>query len=241
MLQPVAVARLGRQPYARVWDLQRALQADLVAGRGRETLLLCEHEPVITLGRSASSGNILVPQAKLREGGVQIFEIERGGDVTYHGPGQIVAYPILDLRLRRRDVGWYMRSLEEVIIRALAAAGLPARRVPSKTGVWTADGARKLAAIGVRISRWCTMHGFSLNVRDCSRGFALINPCGFKDIQISSVSEELGRPAGMEELEEALISSFGAVFAAAQPQPLPPDRSGAEAPAAARSAPAPER
>jgi lipoate-protein ligase B len=198
------IKTLGRIPYQEAWDLQRELQRQVIALEAPEHLFLCEHPPTITIGRSSGEGHILVGTEQLAALGVQTFEIERGGDVTYHGPGQLVGYPILDLRKRRRDVGWYMRQLEEVLIRLLLELGLEGSRLPGKTGVWLSEDARiphprKLASLGVRISRWVTMHGFALNVGSVpeelslERGFSLINPCGLGDVEMSSVQRELSR------------------------------------------------
>lgn len=205
--------------------MQREIQRANIDGVGAQTLLLCEHEPVITLGRSTKSGNVLASREFLSSRGVEVLEIERGGDVTYHGPGQLVGYPLLDLSPLKRDVGWYMRSLEEVILRTLQDFSIPAVRVPERTGVWTEHTEndsffpyRKVSSIGVRISRWCTLHGFSLNVRNCSSGFSLINPCGFTDVRVTSLEEEmlarsLVPPADlMEQTTDRIEAHFCTVF-----------------------------
>lgn len=204
------VLRLGKRPYREVWDLQRSLQQALMRGEGEETLILCEHDPVITIGRSAKSGNLIASPEHLAKLGIEAIEIERGGDITYHGPGQLVAYPLLNLNNHRRDVGWYLRLLEDVVIDTLQASGITGLRYPGRTGVWTqvpenvinfaplegsaprsSDGRpRKIASIGVRLSRWCTLHGLALNVHDCRVGFQCINPCGFTDIDVTSMAEE---------------------------------------------------
>jgi len=193
---------LGRIAYKEAWDLQRELQQAVIAEKSPEHLLLCEHPPTITIGKSAKDGHVLASDEQLAKLGVELFQVERGGDVTYHGPGQLVGYPIMDLRLRRRDVGWYMRQLEEVVIRLISNCGLTGSRIEGKTGVWIARSsqtthARKLCSLGVRISRWVTMHGFAINVGSVpgefalESGFGLINPCGLGDVDMSSVAREL--------------------------------------------------
>jgi lipoate-protein ligase B len=214
------IRRLGLRPYREVWDLQKKLQAELIAGAGRDTLILCRHPAVITLGRSAKSENVLASAEELSRGGVERFEIERGGDVTFHGPGQLVAYPIVNLNFKKRDVGWYMRSLEEMLIRLLARYAVKGQRIDGKTGVWveSCDGAaKKIASIGVRISRWCTMHGAALNVEPDVPGFSLINPCGFNSSEMTSMAEclkdgSLPKEFRLVELEDVLVQYFVEVF-----------------------------
>jgi len=209
------ILNLGLKPYREVWELQKTLQADLIAGQGAETILTCEHLPVITAGRSAVPQNLLTPPAKLKELGIDLVYVERGGDFTYHGPGQLVVYPILDLRMRRRDVAWYMRLLEEVIIKSLAWFELPAFRLKGQTGVWTQvvendrdSKARKIAALGVRISHWCTMHGFSLNVLNCLDGFIHINPCGLQSSSVTSMQHEKQKAFKLHEVRKVVIKNF---------------------------------
>ena len=206
------VLNLGLRPYTEVWELQKQLQSELIAGAGQETLIICEHTPVVTLGASAEEQNLLFPIPALNERGIEVIKVERGGDVTYHGPGQLVMYPIMDLRRRRQDVGWYIRSLEDVIIRTLAHFGITGMRVNGKPGVWTAANeeggifhGRKIASIGVRISRWCTMHGMALNVQGCEGGFSVINPCGFTGIEISTMKQEAGH--GFETAEVGVTAA----------------------------------
>jgi lipoate-protein ligase B len=204
---PARLLDLGTREYGEVWELQR----DLVAARQRDeiadTLVLVEHPHVITAGRSAHRENLLAV------GDVPLFEIERGGDVTYHGPGQLVGYPIFLLRPEERDLHRYLRNLEEGLIRAVGRFGLAGDRKAGWTGVWTAGGARKLASIGVAVKRWVTMHGFALNVSTDLTRFAAINPCGLDASVMASVSSELGRPIGMDEMKAAVRESFAGVFA----------------------------
>jgi lipoyl(octanoyl) transferase len=206
------VKRLGVVEYEEALALQQRLVEDRKAGRISDQLLLLEHPAVITLGvraRSDRSHVIATPEA-LSARGVGVFETGRGGDVTYHGPGQLVGYPIIDLRPDRCDVHRYVRDLEEVLIRAVAAFGISATRIPGLTGIWVGDA--KLAAIGVRISRWVTSHGFALNVNTQLSDFELIVPCGISDKSVTSMERLLGRSLAMGEVEDAVIAAFGPVF-----------------------------
>ena len=212
------VRRLGLIDYAEALDLQRALVEQRKQGLIPDQLLLLEHPDVITLGvrtRNDRSHVLATPESLAAEG-VGLFETGRGGDVTYHGPGQLVGYPIFDLNPDRRDVHRYVRDLEEALIRASAEFGIRARRVAGLTGIWVDEGGAdaKLAAIGVRISRWVTSHGFALNVNTDLSRFGLIVPCGIADKGVTSMSRLLGRPVPMDEVADALVRAFQAVFAA---------------------------
>lgn len=204
------VRRLGRVAYARGLELQAELVAARQAGRIPDQLLLLEHDPVFTLGRNARSENVLFPAEALRERGFEVFETGRGGDVTYHGPGQLVGYPILELPPERRDVHRYVRELEEVMIRTCAEYGLAASRVAGLTGAWL--GQEKLGAIGVRISRWVTSHGFALNISTDLAPFELIVPCGIRGRGVTSLERALGRPLAMAAVMDRLTAHFAAVF-----------------------------
>ena len=206
------VRRLGRVRYADGLALQERLVEQRKAGAVPDTLLLLEHEPVFTLGRNARQENVLFPAEALRERGFDVFEAGRGGDVTYHGPGQLVAYPILELPHERRDVHRYVRDLEEVMIRLCADYGLPAGRVPGRTGCWVDDD--KIGAIGVRISRWVTSHGLAFNVTTDLAPFRLIVPCGISDKGVTSLLKPLGRDVPMDEVMERLEVRFRDVFGA---------------------------
>ena len=206
----VFVCNLGLVPYEPAWRLQQKLQRELLEGSGQETLLLCEHKPVITLGAGASEMNLLVDRAELQRLGIEVFKVERGGDITWHGPGQLVAYPILNLAKRRKDVGWYMRSLEEAVIRTLWDFGLQGRRVSGRTGVWI-DDRHKIASLGVRISRWCTMHGLALNVCCGREGFSLINPCGLRDVQTVAM-KDYGCAANVKTVSAVFQKAFEEIF-----------------------------
>jgi lipoyl(octanoyl) transferase len=209
-VKPLEVRRLGRVPYARGLELQAGLVAERQAGRIADQLLLLEHDPVFTLGRNARGENVLHPAEALRERGFEVFETGRGGDVTYHGPGQVVGYPILDLAPDRRDVHRYVRDLEEVMMQTCAAYGLSASRVPGLTGTWLGD--LKIGAIGVRIARWVTSHGFAFNVATDLSAFELIVPCGIRGRGVTSLERALGRPVPLAEVALRLATSFGTVF-----------------------------
>jgi lipoyl(octanoyl) transferase len=204
------VLRLGRIPYAHGLELQESLVIERQAGRIPDQLLLLEHDAVFTLGRNAQAQNILLPAEALRERGFEVFETGRGGDVTYHGPGQVVGYPILDLSPDRRDVHRYVRDLEEVMIRTCADYGLAASRVVGLTGTWLED--EKIGAIGVRIARWVTSHGFALNVGTDLSAFDLIVPCGIRGRGVTSLERKLGRPVPLDDVMDRLAASFAAVF-----------------------------
>ncbi len=202
------VRRLGLVRYQDALTLQEQLVEDRKAGRIGDQLLLLEHHPVITLGvRSRNDrSHVLQTPESLAAQGIDLFETGRGGDVTYHGPGQLVGYPIVDLTPERRDVHRYVRDLEEVLIRSVAPFGIEAGRIPGLTGIWV--GSEKLAAIGVRISRWITSHGFALNVSTNLDHFRLIVPCGIPDKGVTSMERLLGRRVEMAEVEDQVARQF---------------------------------
>ena len=207
----IDVRRLGLVSYADGLELQRALVDDRKAGRIPNTLLLLQHPHVLTIGvKKDGRQHILAAPDLLAARGVEVFETGRGGDVTYHGPGQLVGYPIHNLDPDRRDVHKYVRDLEEVMIRACADYGLAADRVKGMSGTWIRDA--KIGAIGVRISRWVTSHGFAFNVTTDLDFFKLIVPCGIADKAVTSLAGQLGRPVPMAEVEDALIRHFTGVF-----------------------------
>jgi lipoyl(octanoyl) transferase len=203
--------------YARGLEIQESLVAERQAGRVDDQLLLLEHDPVFTLGRNARRENVLFPADALRERGFEVFDTGRGGDVTYHGPGQVVGYPILDLSPDRRDVHRYVRDLEEVMIRACADYGIEAGRVPGLSGTWV--GQDKIGAIGVRIARWVTSHGFAFNVATDLSAFDLIVPCGIRGRGVTSLARLLGRPVPLGEVVDRLATHFVAVFERTVVQP----------------------
>ena len=208
----LAVRRLGRLPYAEALALQRSLVEDRRAGRIDDTLLFVEHPHVLTLGARGDGGrsHILATDETLATRGIEVHETGRGGDITYHGPGQIVGYPIIDLNPDRRDVHRYVRDLETVLIRTAADYGIVAGRVEGLTGVWVDD--EKLAAIGVRIARWITSHGFALNVTTDLDHFDLIVPCGIAERRVTSLARLLGRPPDTAEVEDRIVEHFRNVF-----------------------------
>lgn len=207
----LTVRRLGVVPYAQALALQERLVSERRSGRVGDMLLLLEHPHVITMGSSSDPEHVLVSAEERDRRGIDLVEVGRGGDVTYHGPGQLVGYPILDLKPGRKDLHRYLRDLEEVIIRAAGSLGVAAHRSPGLTGVWTATG--KLAAIGVRVSSgWITSHGFALNVCNDLSWFGTIVPCGIHDRDVTSLSRELGREVTLDQASEAVLEAFGDVF-----------------------------
>jgi lipoate-protein ligase B len=202
---------LGRVAYGEALALQTRLQQDVIARRGHPGyLLLLEHPPVITAGRSARPAELRASPEELRRLGVEVLATNRGGRYTYHGPGQLVGYPVLDLKVYRADVHWYMRRLEEVLIQVLGGLGVEAGRRPGETGVWV--GGRKIASIGVAIRRWVTAHGFALNVAPDMKHFQLLRPCGLSPGTMLSLAELLGEVPPMEELARVVAEAFAHAF-----------------------------
>ena len=204
------VEQLGVVDYAEGLRLQQARAAARKAGTIPDTLLLLEHPHVYTLGRNAKPENLLFSNERLSQLGAQVFETDRGGGVTYHGPGQLVGYPVLDLKQHRRDISWYMRSLEEVFIRVAGEFGIAAGRLATAPGVWV--GNDKLVAMGVHVSRWVTSHGFAFNVNTDLKFFDWIVPCGLRGKGVTSLEKLLGRPVPMEAVGARVIQAFGEVF-----------------------------
>ena len=211
-MRDLAVRRLGTVPYADALALQQSLVEERRAGDIPDTLLLLEHPAVITIGVKRADGHahVLARPERLAAMGVEVIETGRGGDVTYHGPGQLVVYPIVDLRPDRQDVHRYVRDLEAVMIQVCAGYGVTAGRVTGHSGVWVGD--RKIGAIGVRISRWITSHGLAFNVATDLTGFDLIVPCGIADRGVTSLARELGRAVEPAEAGERLVQAFATVF-----------------------------
>jgi lipoyl(octanoyl) transferase len=211
------VVDLGLLPYGPACDLQRGLVAARKAGIIPDVLLLCEHAHVITLGRNGHRENLRASKHLLSQMNVEFHSTDRGGDITYHGPGQIVGYPILDLAAHRRDVRWYVRQLEEAMMHAAVDFGIATKRVEGQHGVWVdaSTGEEKLAALGVHLSRWVTSHGFAFNVSTDLRFFDLIVPCGIVDKRPTSLERILGRAVGSNEVRPRLIKRFGEVFGCA--------------------------
>jgi lipoate-protein ligase B len=228
----LGVADLGRQSYGDTLELQRALcRLRMSAELDHDVLLLVEHDPVVTLGRGTRAASLPVDPAELRRRGLEVTEVERGGDVTYHGPGQLVGYPILQLREHTPDLHWYLRQLEATLIDALHTLGVPAERRPGLTGVWTSG--RKIASIGIHVKQWVTFHGFALNVTTDLRPFDLIVPCGIEGVTMTSVARELGGadgPAVWDGARARTLEAFAATFGYGGVEPF-------DAPAAAGSLP----
>lgn len=210
-MKTLAVRRLGLVPYAEALELQRRLVDDRKADRIPDTLLLLQHPHVVTIGvKKDGRSHILASPERLLSLGVEVFDTGRGGDVTYHGPGQLVGYPIVDLNPDRRDVHRYVRDLEEVMIRVCADYGLDAERIKGLSGTWI--GGEKIGAIGVRISRWISSHGFAFNVTTDVEFFKLIVPCGIADRGVTSLSARIGEQPSMADVEDRIVGRFCEVF-----------------------------
>lgn len=215
------VVRLGLRPYAEVLELQRELALARITGSiDHDVLLLVEHPPVVTLGRSASASHLVASPALLAARGVDVFEVERGGDITFHGPGQLVGYPIVDLKRHRQDLHWYLRQVEEALIRGLAPFGVHGSRVDGLTGVWVeqdracvAHEPRKIASIGVHARSWVTWHGFALNVNTDLSYFDLMVPCGIRGVRMTSVALESGAGApSLALVSDSVARALAGVF-----------------------------
>ncbi len=228
---PVQYKDLGRIAYQEAWDIQEALlQKGLATKAARisepgsaaaqqeivQQLLIVEHPHVYTLGKSGAIENLLINNQSMEAMGVSFYKTNRGGDITYHGPGQLVAYPVLDLEAFKTDLGWYMRSLEEVIIQTIAAYGIKGERLPGSTGVWldTHDltKARKICAMGVKCSRWITIHGLALNVNTDLSFFGHIVPCGITDKGVTSIAKEMGTPVDESAVKLEFLKQFSKIF-----------------------------
>jgi lipoyl(octanoyl) transferase len=218
----LGIATLGRQPYAETLELQRALCRLRLAGELEDDLLLLvEHDPVVTLGRGTRPTSLPLSGDELARRGVEVAEVERGGDVTYHGPGQLVGYPILQLQEHKTDLHWYLRQLEATLISALERLGITAERREGLTGVWTSG--RKIASIGIHVKQWVTFHGFALNVSTDLRGFDLIVPCGIHGVTMTSVARELHRgddPLLWSESRGEVVDAFQRVFGYSTSEPV---------------------
>ncbi len=220
----ICIYELGTTNYDEVHTLQRRLQAQRRQDQGADSLLLTEHRPVITLGRSHPEPDLRVPADELAEQGIPVIQTERGGDITYHGPGQLVAYGILDLRAWDLGVVDYAAALEETVVGVLADWGVKGERVPAGRGVWV--GGRKVASLGLNVRKWVTMHGIAVNIDPEMSHFELINPCGMEGVEMTSLSLEVGKPIPMPEVVESFVFHFGRVFeCAGQMMQLPQARS----------------
>ena len=208
-MNPAYLLNLGRTPYLEAWELQRSLAGAVSQGAIPDTIVLLEHPPVITLGRRTEAGELHVPEGA----SVEVVETDRGGKSTYHGPGQLIAYPILDLNRHGRDVKKYCRDLEEAIIRTLAALGIEATRIEGLTGVWLERPPRKICSIGVHISRWVTTHGYAMNVDLDPAPFTdWITACGLEDAAFTTIARELGRPVSLDEVRPLAARALAEVF-----------------------------
>jgi lipoyl(octanoyl) transferase len=223
MNKEVSFEDLGIRSYQEVWDYQEALLRENVARKGagqaeptEDHLLFVEHPPVYTLGKSGKPEHVLLPQGQIAERGIEYFHSNRGGDITFHGPQQLVGYPVLDLEHFKTDLGWYLRSLEEVIILTMATYDLKGERSAGETGVWLEPGTkgreRKICAMGIRCSRWITMHGLALNVNTNLDYFNHIIPCGIQDKQVTSLQKELGEEVPFTDVKEQVKQNFEKVF-----------------------------
>lgn len=220
-MREIILQDLGRRPYKQTWDYQEELLQQKIKAKQEnlnqpDYLLFVEHNPVYTLGKNGKEKNLLINDQMLAARGIEFFHINRGGDITFHGPEQLVGYPVLDLDHYKTDLGWYLRSLEEVIILTIGEYGLKGERSKGETGVWL-DAAikgkeRKICAMGIRCSRWITMHGFALNVNVDLNYFNFITPCGIQDKQVTSMQKELGYAVDMKEVKAKLVKNFEQVF-----------------------------
>ena len=201
-LNQILIQDLGQRPYKEVWDFQKEIQAKLIAGKVDDTLLMVEHDPVYTLGKNANENHLL----QSHDQSVDVFNIDRGGDITFHGPGQLVVYPILNLSNYKKSVSWYIRTLEQIIIDVIFEFEIEAKRIEGLTGVWVGD--EKIAALGVRISRWVTMHGFSINVNTDLTFYDGIIPCGIFDHGTTSMKQLLCQSQDMEKVKKVVRSKF---------------------------------
>jgi lipoyl(octanoyl) transferase len=206
----IDVVRLGRTEYRACWELQKQLQQRRIDGHGRDLILLTEHDPVITMGATANADHLLAATHDLSRDGIDLVEVDRGGDVTYHGPGQIVGYPILDLAQHGRDLHRYLRAIEEMVMDALASFDVQGSRIEGYTGVWV--GTDKICAIGINVRRWVSMHGFALNVTTDLRAFRHIIPCGIFERGVTSLAEVLGHAVAIHDVEDALLKAAERIF-----------------------------
>ena len=210
MSQKINIVDLGRMDYKSAWDFQKEFHNKVLIGKETDTLFLVEHEPVYTLGKNANNNNLL----KKANSNVKVFNVERGGDITYHGPGQLVGYPILDLHNYQKNISWFMRTLESILIETLSSFGIHANQKEGLTGVWVGD--EKIGAQGVRISRWVTMHGFSLNVNTDLSYFESIVPCGIVNCEITSMKQLLGNPQDMDLVKKRTVNAFNKIIVSSE-------------------------
>jgi len=206
MQKVVNILDLGKMEYQSTWDIQKEYHQKVLSKKEPDTLIIVEHEPVYTFGKNSDQNHLL----QSAPSDAKVFHIERGGDITYHGPGQIVVYPILDLNRYKKSISWYMRTLEKVIIATLSDFGIDANIKKGLTGVWVAD--EKIGAQGVRISRWVTMHGFALNVNTDLKYFSGIIPCGIFEYGVTSMEKIIGKKQNLEKVKNNVIQNFNRFF-----------------------------
>ena len=204
------VLDIGLKDYMEAYGLQKKILSKRIKNEIPDTLILTEHPPTFTIGRKGGRGNILVSNEILKKNGIKVYEVDRGGDITYHGPGQIVCYPIINLAEWNKDIHLYLRSLEEVIIKFLSHFKITAVRINDYTGVWIGNG--KIAAIGIGVSKWTTFHGFCININPNKEHFRMITPCGIRDKKVTSLYELTGRQIDMQKVKQILITEFGNCF-----------------------------
>jgi len=209
-LKTLELLDAGITDYHKAWEFQKKIFNQVVNDRSENYLILTEHNPVITIGKTGSFKNLLTEPAHLKSRGIKIIEIDRGGDITFHGPGQIVGYPILDLFQFKKDIHWYLRNLEEVIIQTLRDFNIEGGRIPDLTGVWVKK--KKICAIGVKVTRWVTMHGFALNVSTNLDYFNHIIPCGISDHGVTSIFDQIGNISDQKDVIKSLYHNFAEVF-----------------------------
>jgi len=214
-VKKIDVIDLGLCPYGKAWEIQKQLHADRLAGKIPDTLILVEHPHVYTLGKNADARHLIASQEYLKNRGIEIFSVDRGGDITYHGPGQLVGYPIFNLTQHKKSIAWYVNNVEEVLIRMLTGFDIRAVRIKGLTGIWIND--KKIAAIGMRVSRWVTMHGFALNVSTDLSLYSGIIPCGIATKGVARMCD-LNPAVSMEAVKAAVIKEFVAQFGFAEPR-----------------------
>lgn len=222
----LSILDLGLCPYGKAWEIQKQLHADRLAGNIPDTLILVEHPHVYTLGKNADARHLLASENYLTSRGIELYHVDRGGDITYHGPGQLIGYPIFNLKEHKESISWYVNSVEEVLIKTLAGFGIQAGRIKGLTGIWIDD--KKIAAIGMRISRWVTMHGFALNVATDLSLYSGIVPCGLATKGVTRMVD-LNPTVSMDAVKAAVIKEFAIQFSFGEPQMnANPDESGRE-------------
>ena len=209
-MKTLKIIKSGVTDFYDIWEVQKELFNQVIESRSQNYLILTEHKPVITIGKSGSLNNLLTDSSYLLSKGITVVKIDRGGDITFHGPGQLIGYPILDLSQFRKDIHWYLRNLEEVIIQTLREFGIQGERVPGLTGVWVNK--KKICAIGVKVTRWVTMHGFALNISTNLDYFKHIVPCGITDRGVTSLFDQTGNIVNQKDVTKSVIYNFRDVF-----------------------------